>query len=642
MALQRSSAALRLVPRLLPRNAPLASHFRPRRPPPPRPPLHLYARALRSGGAPGDQTSGQPPGRAPGQASAAAAHVAAKAGEEGAPAESETLRLRRLFELVAPEKALMSVAMAAQLVSAGSSMLFPLALGRIVDTVQMSAGGAAELDTLAAGLAAVFTVAGVSTAVRVSSLSLVGGRISRDLRKRLYESVLRQDTAFFDVRQTGELVNRLSNDVAAVSRTLTDNTAKLLRSGVTGTTSLGMVLYLSPKLSATALVCFPPMILFGTLFGRTARRLSRELVDAYAGANQVASERIGAVRTVRLFGAEEYELERYARRVDNTFGLGRKVAFADGVFAGGMFYAAQMSLLGVLYVGGGMVIDPAVDLSVGVLTSFSMYAVQLGVSVSSIGTAYGQLLKALGSGTRVFEVLDREPATQTSTLAEKRGWGVLAARDGERAPAMTSGRTLPPGYDATVTFDDVNFGYNAESQVAVAGTDAPPQLLRGVDFSVTPGEVCAVAGESGSGKSSLMSLLSRLYLPTGGAIRLGGVDISELDLAWLRTQIVAVPQEPILFSGTIASNIRYGIPEHVGMDTVREAARGAASHDMIMSLRDGYDTHVGERGQGMWQAVNVFSVFACKIVSSHLSNCTTSRAPSTAGTSPLPHHPFLS
>lgn len=204
--------------------------------------------------------------------------------------------------------------------------------------------------------------------------------------------------------------------MAAVSRTLTDNTAKLLRSGVTGTTSLGMVLYLSPKLSATALVCFPPMIFFGVVFGRTARRLSRELVDAYAGANQVASERIGAIRTVRLFGAEEYEMERYARRVDATFGLGRKVAIADGVFAGGMFYAAQMSLLGVLYVGGGMVMNPAADLSVGVLTSFSMFAVQLGVSVSSIGTAYGQLFKALGSGTRVFEVLDRVPKTQTSTL----------------------------------------------------------------------------------------------------------------------------------------------------------------------------------------------------------------------------------
>jgi ABC-type multidrug transport system fused ATPase/permease subunit len=585
MALLRAGAALRQLPRM--RSAP-PSRFRPRAPrwrPPPR----FCLRTLSSAPPPPSSQSPRLPG----------GEVEETAGE--------TLRLRRLFELVAPERGLMGVAMAAQLVSAGSSLLFPLALGRIVDTVQMSAGGAGELDVLAAGLGAVFTVAGVSTVVRVSSLSLVGGRISRDLRKRLFASVLRQDTAFFDVRQSGELVNRLSNDVAAVSRTLTDNTAKLLRSGITGATSLGMVLYLSPALSATALMFFPPMIAFGALFGRRARRLSRELVDAYAGANQVASERIGAIRTVRLFGAEEFELQRYARRVDDTFGLGRKVAIADGVFAGGMFYAAQMSLLGVLYVGGGMVIDPAVDLSVGVLTSFAMYAVQLGVSVSSIGTAYGQLLKALGSGTRVFEVLDREPVTHTSTLDRQRAQDAYIKNDqhgdesAARAPAIPAGRVLPPGYDARVEFESVYFGYNADAQVAVAGEGNGKELLpllRGVDFSVSPGEVCAVAGESGSGKSSLMSLLSRLYLPTTGSIRLGGVDLSELDLAWLRTQVVAVPQEPILFSGTIASNIRYGIPEHVGMYEVRDAARAAASHDMIMSLRDGYETLVGERGQG--------------------------------------------
>jgi ATP-binding cassette, subfamily B (MDR/TAP), member 10 len=527
----------------------------------------------------------------------------------GAGDRADTLRLRRLFGLVVPERRLMGVAMVAQLVSAGSTMLFPLALGRIVDTVQMSAGGAAELDTLAAGLGVVFTLASVSTVVRVSSLSLVGGSIARDLRKRLFDAVLRQDTGFFDVRQSGELVNRLSSDVAAVSRTLTDNTAKLLRNTVTGTTSLGMVLYLSPKLSAVALGFFPPMILFGAMFGRTARRLSRELVDAYAGANQVASERIGAIRTVRLFGAEDYESQRYAKRVDNTFGLGRQVALADGIFSGGMFYAAQMSLLGVLYVGGGMVLDPAVDLSVGTLTSFSMYAVNLGVAVSSIGTAYGQLLKALGSGTRVFEVLDREPETLTSTLAPNRPvvaapatWRGAAHRDDETVRRAPPTRTLPPDYDATVEFDDVHFGYSVDGGAASgAGPgkgNAPPLLLRGVSVSAAPGETLAVCGESGSGKSSLMGLVARLYLPSRGCVRLGGVNISELDLAWLRSQVAAVPQEPILFSGTIASNIRYAMPGHVGMEEVHSAARAAASHDMILSLRDGYDTLVGERGQG--------------------------------------------
>jgi ATP-binding cassette, subfamily B (MDR/TAP), member 10 len=281
------------------------------------------------------------------------------------------------------------------------------------------------------------------------------------------------------------------------------------------------------------------------VFGRTARRLSRELVDAYAAANQVASERIGAIRTVRLFGAEEYESQRYRRRVDDTFGLGQRVAIADGVFTGGMFYAAQMSLLGVLYVGGGMVLDPTVDLSVGTLTSFSMYAVQLGVASSSIASAYGQLMRAQGSGQRVFEIIDRQPVTQTSTIQAKPDHLTETASANGRVwrpkTQLVVGNTrLAPGYDATVEFDNVHFGYNAES----------PSILRGVNLRVEPGTVTAVAGISGSGKTSLMALLSRLYLPDSGQIRLGGVDVSELDLSWLRMQVAAVPQDPVLFSGT--------------------------------------------------------------------------------------------
>lgn len=556
----------------------------------------------------------------------------------GTPAKADAVELRRLFALVGPERRLMGVAMAAQLVSAGSTMLFPLALGRIVDTVQLSGGTVGDLETLAVGLAGVFTVAGLATATRVTSLSIVGGRISRSMRKNLFASVMSQDTAFFDKRQTGELANRLSSDVSAVSRTLTDNTAKLLRNAITGTTSLGMVLYLSPKLTAVALCFFPPMIGFGVLFGRIQRRLSRELVDALASANQVASERIAAVRTVRLFGAEEYEAHRYSKRVNDTFGLARKVAIADGIFSGGMFYAAQMSLLGVLYVGGGMVVDPMCDLSVGTLTSFSMYAVNLGVSVSSAGTAYGQLLKALGSSQRVFEVLDRVPLAATSTLAPAdRGrygahpvlakplkeaasppplmespatvYGTMGTGTGEGSSTSGSAkhevlkagrqRILSPGYDATVEFDGVCFDYDSSLSSEDEDGESRTDLLRGVNFNVRPGETLAIAGGSGSGKSSLMSLLSRLYLPSSGAIRLGGVDVSALDMGWLRTQIAVVPQDPILFSGTVKSNIFYAMPERVTTDKLLSAARAAGSHDMIMGLRDGYETVVGERGQGL-------------------------------------------
>jgi ABC-type multidrug transport system fused ATPase/permease subunit len=233
----------------------------------------------------------------------------------------------------------------------------------------------------------------MATATRVTILSIVGGRISRRIRKGLFDAVLRQDTALFDKNKSGELFKRLRSDVSVVGRTLTDNSAKLLRKSITGAKSLCMVAFLSPKLTAVDLGFVPAKFLFGVIFDRTQRRLSHDLIDALAAATQVASERIGSIRTVRLFGAEAFESARYARRVDETYGLGQRVALADGVFTGGMFYAAQMSLLGVLYLGGGMVLDAANVLYVGILTSFSIYAVNLGISASSIGSAYGQVLR---------------------------------------------------------------------------------------------------------------------------------------------------------------------------------------------------------------------------------------------------------
>lgn len=504
-------------------------------------------------------------------------------GDEDADGEQK-VHILRLLEVARPERALIALAMGAQVVSAGSTMVFPLALGRIVDAVQapVASGAAAVggLDTLVLAMGGVFTLASFATALRVSVLSLAGTRVSRALRTRLFEAILRQETEFFDRRQSGELTNRLSSDVSAVSRTLTDNLAKLVRAGITCTTSLGLVLYLSPKLSLVALAAFPPIILFAVLFGRNARRLSRELVDALAAATQVAAERIGAIRTVRVFGAERIEAGRYSSRVGETYELARKVAVADGLYAGSLFYSAQMSLLGVLWFGGKMVADPLDPMTVGALTSFAMYSVQLGVSISSIGSAYGQLSRALGSGHRVFEVIDRKPTNESSSLA--------AEEIAKGVDDMVT-RSLPSGYDSTVRFDNVHFQYPTKREAAV---------LNGASFTVPPGKITAVAGGSGSGKSTLAALLMRLYEPDAGKITLGGTPVTGLDPRWLRRQIAMVPQEPVLFNGTVADNIRYAAGD-VDMGAVIQAARTGASHDMIMGLPNGYDTMVGERGESL-------------------------------------------
>lgn len=496
------------------------------------------------------------------------------------------LELSRLLDLAKPERKLIAFALGAQLISASSIMLFPLALGQVVDTV--TATSSMDLDALVAIMAGVFGVSAVASATRVSTMSLAGSRISRTLRTSLFHAILRQDTAFFDRRQSGELVNRLSSDVPLVSRTLTENVANMLRSGVTSVASLGLILYLSPKLSLVALASIPSIVIFAALFGRAARNLSKELVDALAAATQVAAERMSAIRTVRMFGAEDFEAKRYARRVDDTYDLAKKVAMADGLYAGSVQLSAQLSLCGVLWFGGRMVVDTLDPMTMGALTSFSMYAVNLGVAVSGMGTAYGQLTRALGAGYRIFEVIDRKPEDTTSTISHHGAFEEIEAGKGEQR--IRTLKRLERGYDATVRFEDVHFAYPTQP-------DAP--ILNGVNLTIRPGEIMAVAGASGSGKSTLSALLYGLYEPISGKITLGGESITDLDAAWLRKQVAVVAQEPILFDGTVTDNIRYAMAENVSQEQVELAAKAAASHDMIMSLPKQYETMVGERGAAL-------------------------------------------
>ncbi|CAN8061572.1 unnamed protein product [Agarophyton chilense] len=206
-----------------------------------------------------------------------------------------------------------------------------------------------------------------------------------------------------------------------------------------------------------------------------------------------------------------------------------------------------------------------------------------------MGTSYGQLLRALGAGYRIFEILDRSPEGKSSTIADQDVPEAINGQPPKQRTVLNSGG-LEPGYDATVRFNNVHFSYPTHPNTAV---------LRGIDLEIRPGEILAIAGGSGSGKSTLGALLSRLYEPTSGEVRLGRKTIGNLDTAWLRNQIAVVSQEPVLFDGTVAENIGYALTEDISMEQVHDAAKIAASHDMIMGLPKQYDTRVGERGSAL-------------------------------------------
>eukprot|EP00871_Galdieria_phlegrea_P005404 jgi/Galph1/5865/GphlegSOOS_G4435.1 len=465
---------------------------------------------------------------------------------------------------------MLTFALAAQMVSVGTTMIFPLAVGKIVDIIQLP-NSIDQLRLMASALAGLFAIGAVAVTVRVSLMTTIGERMARDLRKKVYQSLMKQEISFFDERQSGELVNRLSNDASLVSKTLTENLARGIRSSVTTTGGIGFLIYLSPTLTVAALSFIPFLTIMGGLYGSFVRSLSRNLQDALAAATQVASERIAAIRTVRLFVGETLETQRYTERIENAFQIAKKVAIAEGFYMGGGFFMGQASLLAVLWFGGHQVLNGA--MTVGQLASFAMYAVNVGFSVSSLASGYGQLTRAQGAGSRIFAIIERKAASLTGMedLEKDKNSDYIIPLD---------------DYKPNIQFDNVCFHYPTRPQHPV---------FTNLSFQVKSGELLAITGMSGCGKSTILWLLSRLYTPQKGHIYLGGYDINSLDVFWLRQQIGAVPQDVILFDGTIFENIVYGAKE-VSMDRVVEATKIANAHQFICELPNGYETQVGERG----------------------------------------------
>ena len=284
------------------------------------------------------------------------------------------------------------------------------------------------------------------------------------------------------------------------------------------------------------------------------------MVDALAFSTEFAEERISSIRTVRSFAQEMRELGEYAKRTQSVFEIAMKVAKTNGAFFGAVFFSVSVSMLSVLYFGAHFVQTGA--MTVGELTSFLLYAVYVGSAFSGIGNFYSEVIRALGSSQRVFELLDSPSAIEVE------GGKVLDKLNGP------------------IRFQNIRFAYPTRGEVDVLN-----------DFTLTlnPGQTVAVVGQSGSGKSTLAALLLRFYQPSAGAVLVGDQDIAELDPKWLRSQIGVVPQDVVLFSGNILENIKYGYPDATDEEAMA-AAKQANAHQFITSFPDGYETTVGERG----------------------------------------------
>ena len=469
-----------------------------------------------------------------------------------------TVSWRRLLALAVPEWRLLAVATVFLLIGGAAGLAYPRFIGVLIDSAV--AGGAEAINQVALIMAAIFAVQAVAVALRYYLFTVAGERIVTRLREAVYRSIVEQEIAFFDARKTGELTSRLTADATVVQNTVSVNLSMALRSLVMVVGGLILLVASSPKLTLLMLALVPPVALGAVVVGRRLSKLAKKAQDALARANEAAEESIAGIRTVRSFSRERDEAVRYSDRVWESFEVSRQRIRVVALFVGTMTLAAFGSVSAVLWFGGRMVM--AGELSVGELATFILYTLIVAMALSTLGDLWSDFARARGASQRVFELMDREPQVDPGA--------------GERLEQV-AGR---------IEFDGVTFAYPVRPEVRV---------LDEVSIELKPGTVVALVGPSGAGKSTVASLLLRLYDPDRGAIRLDGRDLRELDARWFRTRIGTVAQEPVLFSTSVAANIRYGRPD-AGDDEVEAAARAANAHDFISELPDGYETEVGERG----------------------------------------------
>ena len=443
-------------------------------------------------------------------------------------------------------------------IGSSASLAYPQAIRVLLDQA-VSERSASIIDRTAIFMTVVLAIQAVATSIRYVLFTTAGERIVARLREDCYRAILDQEIAFFDERRTGDLLSRLSADTAVLQNAVSVNVSQGLRNVATAIGGIALLFYTSPSLTLLMLVVVPPIALSAVTYGRRLRSLSRDVQEAVGSASEIAEESLAGIRTVRSFAAEPIEAERYGRAVMRSFDLARKRIRMGGAFTGiASFFGLSAASL-VLWRGGHLVLDG--DMSVGDLTAFLVYTLLVAVSLGSLTDLYGDLTKAGGAAERLFELLDRKPAMPKS---------------GDKVETL----------EGAIDFEHVGFRYPARPDVRV---------LDDVDLAIAPGQLVAIVGASGAGKSTIAGLLSRLYDPNDGVVLLDGRDLRTLDPDWLREQVGVVSQEPILFSTSIADNIRYG-RRGASQTEVEDAAKVANAHDFVGRFPEGYATNVGERG----------------------------------------------
>ncbi|KAK3587257.1 hypothetical protein CHS0354_034401 [Potamilus streckersoni] len=481
--------------------------------------------------------------------------------EDGKPLKKK-VDILRLIKLAKPETVLLIVASLALLVSSGSQMVAPLFFGMVVDVAQKSMD---ELNRTVLILFVIYLGGAFFSMIRSWLFNLAGQRVVARLRKQLFSSIIKQEVAFFDTNRTGELCNRLSSDTQVLQNAVTVNLSMLTRYMLQMIGSLVFMFSLNAALTGVLLAVVPVVTLGAVQYGKFVKKLRQDFQDRLGDAGTTAEESISSIRTVRTFSGEVKASNSYSSDIEKSYLVGKKLSVALGLFEGGVGLLAYGAVALVLWYGGKLVYENSQDstkgVTPGVLTAFLLYTLQVAMAFALMSSLYGDFMQALGASVRIFDLLDRQPEVPNE--------------DGMILPEM----------DGSVEFQDIHFTYPSRPET---------EVIKGISFQVKPGEMIALVGPSGGGKSTLVNLIERFYDPNSGTIALGGQDLKDLDPCWFRQKISMVSQEPTLFACSIKENITYG--REATTEEILEAAKQANADEFISTFDDGYDTLVGERG----------------------------------------------
>jgi len=467
--------------------------------------------------------------------------------------------LNTLWPFVRRHVGLFSAWLVALAVSSVATLSLPVAVRQMIDHGFNSGG---QINKAFALLFLVAVVLALATAARFFFVSLLGEKVVADLRSRLYAHLITLGAGFHDRSRSGELVSRLTADSELLRSVIGSTMSVALRSSVTVIGSLVMLFVTSPYLAAWSLVGIPLAVLPIIIGARRLRSIARASQDRIADANSLASETLGAVRTVQAHAREPYERGRFNAALSDAIGAARRRIRAQSIVTASAIVLVFGAIVGVLWLGAHEVIDG--NMSAGTLGQFVLYALIGGGSVGALAEVWNELQRASGGMGRIAELLQEEVEIT--------------------APANPT--ALPQPLRGEIRFEEVVFHYPQRPDTAA---------LDHVDLHVRPVETVALVGPSGAGKSTILSMLLRFHDPAAGRILVDGVDLRQVDPAQLREQLALVPQQPTLFASSAFENIRYGRLDATD-EEVQRAAEAAEADEFLRALPEGYASELGERG----------------------------------------------